>query len=263
MNTPDLRWLYVSLVVGTAAVAFGCTSSGSSNSVAPIGHATPTPSPTPKVTPTPLPTVTPKPTPTPTTGPTTTPTPIPTGPTPTPSPTSASTTEPLLDSGGSGSTTLTLPTVGGFTGNVDYASNNAPAGEVMYFETSVLNINSVPPPPSGTPIFYTRVCAYSGSACTGGGGTPITFAAGSQTATVTSSTLNSSTTYTLCAFLGAFAFPAVIEGSPSPSNPHTLVYPSPLTQAGLKNSGGQLPTNVFIDLEFIANYAGGPSGSCK
>lgn len=252
-----LRSLYALCVISALASA-ACNSSSNSSAVAPIPHQpgsappSPTSSPTSQPTPTPTPHITPTPTPTPHG----TPTPTPSGatPTPTPSATSASTTEPLSPQGSGGSIpVLVLPPFGGFTGTVGYASNNAPANTTITFTVSILNIFSVPtPPPSaGTVLFFTRVRANSTAGTIG-------FNDGTQTATLVSSQLISSDTYFICAWLGSFNIgPPVNVGSPVGG---TLTYPSPLTKAGLKATGGQLPANVNIDLDFIQNLT---SGKCN
>jgi hypothetical protein len=222
-----------------------CNSSSNSSAVAPIPHSSPSLPPSPTASPTgqPTPTPTPHVTPTPT-------------PTPTPGATSASTTEPLSPKGSGGSIpVLSLPPFGGYSGTVGYASNNGPSNATITFTVSIQNIFSVPtPPPSaGTVLFFTRVRANTNPSV----GT-IAFNNGTQTATLVSSQLISSDTYYICAWLGSFNIgPPVNVGSPTGD---TLTYPSPLTKAGLMATGGQLPTNVNIDLDFIQNLT---SGKCN
>jgi hypothetical protein len=259
-----LRSLYALCVVGALASA-ACNSSSNSTAVAPIPHQSPSAPPSPTSSPTGQPTPTPTPhptaTPTPHGTPTPVPTPTPTGhgtptPTPTATATSASTTEPLSPKGSGGSIpVLVVPPFGGFSGTVGYASNNGPSNATITFTVSIANIFGVPtPPPSaGTVLFFTRVRANTNPSV----GT-IGFNDGTQTATLVSSQLISTDTYFICAWLGTFNIgPPVNVGHPSGG---TLTYPSPLTKAGLKATGGQLPTNVNIDLDFIQNLT---SGKCN
>lgn len=231
MSTTVLRSLYAGCVIGAVVLAAACNTSSNSSSVAPLGLRTPSPAPTPTFTPTPLPTKKPTPSPTPTAMPSATPTP-----TGSPCLGSNQNTQPLSPSGGN----LTLPDICTFSGTVGYATNDAPGGMTITFTTSVQNINGVPAPNGGTPVFYTRVEIGTKT------GQQVKFNSGSQLATLASSTLIGADTYALCAYIGSF----VIQDAPQIAGQPTggvLSYPSPLTAQGLQATGGVLPTGVNID----------------
>jgi len=254
LSTKILRSLYVLCGLGAVAVVAACNASSNSSAVAPLPIQTAGPSTIPS-SPTPKPTVTPKPTPSPTPTPAGTPTP-----TPTPSPTGSGgclvedpCTQPLVDAGGE----LLVPSIGTFTGTAGYATNDSKPKTTITFTTCTTNCFSAPNPHGGTPTFWLRAAAC----CDSRG--YIQFNDGNQVATLTSSTLQASQTYWLCAYIGSFVIPGGPLPAGSPTN-GTLTYPSPLTGQALQGTGGKLPTgknkNNLVNIDTVLT-AGMPT-SC-
>jgi N-acetylneuraminic acid mutarotase len=148
--------------IGTATITISaignlsstlCELLGSTTITLTVAKPTPTPTPTPTNTPVPNsgPTATPKPTPTPTptitpiTGPTATPTKTPT-PTPTKTPSftvSASPAALSIVQRSSGTDTITVTNLNGFTGSVTLAASNLPTGVTAAFATNPTTSSSV------------------------------------------------------------------------------------------------------------------------
>jgi hypothetical protein len=146
----------------------------------------------------------------------------------------AKATEKINSSGG----TLFVPKFGGFSGSVGYPSNNALPGTTITLISSTTDINHAPQPSQGTVVFYlqARLKSITGY---------VTFNTGTASATLRSSSLLSSKTYSIY----AYAFGKPLHGTPynigSPKNGR-LTFTSPI-------NGGTVPAGVTVTVELDQN----------
>jgi len=123
---------------------------------------------------------------------------------------------------------FTLPTCAGWSGTITYPPKSQSHGRRWKVISSVSNTFGVPPPASGTAIFYVSMFILQAG-----------FVESSETDTITSSMLDSSHTYSLMIYnfeddiqCGSYPCPpwSASIGSPPPSS-HTITFLSPLGRA--------------------------------
>jgi hypothetical protein len=141
-------------------------------------------------------------------------------------------TEDISSTGG----TLTLPTCGGYAGNITYGKNDAPKDTTVKLITTLNNPGGVPVPRKGTVLAYLQATGHSDAGS-------VTFKKASKKSTITNSALKPGDTY----FLYAYAFGFSVSGFPknigSPSN-GVLTFTSPV-------NGQTIPVDITVDFELV------------
>jgi hypothetical protein len=146
-------------------------------------------------------------------------------------------TQPINPAGG----TFTIPPISGFTGVVNYPTNNAPANSTATFVTSAVDITGIAPaPPSGTPIFYIDILLSSTASA-------IQFNTGSAGGTLTSNLFVTGKTYTLYGWVIISSAPVMFyQFGPVAPTSGTISYTSPV-------NGALVPVGPLGIIEVVQN----------